>query len=66
MLSGWVKSLDNLIICREKETAKEITDRVEAFMNIPLTVNAGNWSNIKYEVVDIYDQKQRDPFFVSV
>lgn len=66
MLSGWKNSLDAFIADMENETTREIIDEVEAFVHIPLALNKLNHNIIQRGIVDIYNKKQRESYFVSI
>lgn len=66
VFSSWKSSVSDLIVRMEDEATKKIIDNVESFINFPLAINAGNYTIIKQDIVDIYDPRQREPYFASV
>ncbi len=66
LFSNWRASTYNIITEIENNTSKNISNKIEAFVNIPLQINEVNHNLIQSSVVDIYNKAQREKFFVGV
>lgn len=60
------KIVENNIIKMEDDSAKEILNKVDEFVNIPLFINKSNYNAIKNDIVDIYNKKEREIYFSGV
>lgn len=60
------KVVENNIIKIEDDSAKEILNKVDEFVNIPLFINSSNYNAIKSNIVDIYNKKEREIFFSGI
>jgi signal transduction histidine kinase/ActR/RegA family two-component response regulator len=60
------KIVENNIIKMEDDSAKEILNKVDEFVNILLFINKSNYNVIKNNIVDIYNKKEREIYFSGV
>jgi diguanylate cyclase (GGDEF)-like protein/PAS domain S-box-containing protein len=66
VFSNWKASIDNIIVNMENDVEKDILDKIETFVNIPLYINETNHNLIEHEIIDVYDKKDREAFFTGV
>ncbi|WP_411679675.1 ATP-binding protein [Clostridium thailandense] len=60
------KVVESNIIKIENDSAKEILNRIDEFINIPIFINSSNYNVIKSNIVDIHNKKEREIFFSSI
>ncbi len=60
------KIVENDIIKMEDDSAKEILNKVDEFINNPLFINKLNSNLIKNDIVNIYNNKEREIYFSGV
>ncbi|EKQ57187.1 MULTISPECIES: hybrid sensor histidine kinase/response regulator [unclassified Clostridium] len=60
------KAVENNIKAIEDDSAKEIVNRVDDLVNMPLFINKSNYNSIKNGVVDIYNKREREIYFSGV
>ncbi|MEK6266535.1 MAG: ATP-binding protein [Clostridium sp.] len=65
LFSNWRASTYNIITEISNNTSKNILNKIETFVNIPLQVNEANHNLIENKVVDIYNKAEREKFFVG-
>jgi len=66
VFSNWYKSLDNTITQMQNDANKDISNNIDAFVNIPLYINEVCHNTIQNEIVDIYNKKEREIYFAGV
>ncbi|WP_378953025.1 response regulator [Pelosinus sp. sgz500959] len=64
--SKWKMSIDTLVEQMENDATKDIINKVETFLSIPLYINEVNANVIKRDLVDIDQQAKRDSYFAGV
>lgn len=60
------KVVENSVTKMEDDSAKEILNRVDEFVNKPIFINESNHNLIKNGIVNIYDKRQREIYFSGV
>lgn len=60
------KLLENNVTKMENNSTKEILNKVDEFVNIPIFINKSNCNVIKNDIVDIYNKKEREIYFSGV
>lgn len=58
--------VENNIKNMEDDSAKEILNKIDEFVNRSLYINKSNYNLIKNGIVNIYDKKQREIYFSGV
>jgi len=66
VFSNWKGSANNIINNMESDASTDIINRIETFISVPLYINEVNHNLIEKDVVDIYDQQEREAFFAGV
>lgn len=66
VFSNWKTSAGNTITNMENDINNDILNKIETFVNVPLYINAVNQNSIKNGIVDIYNARDREAFFVGV
>ncbi|MBZ9688530.1 response regulator [Clostridium estertheticum] len=66
LFSNWRVSTDNIISEMVNDTSKEISNKIETFINVPLQINEANHNLMENKVVDIYNKIESEKFFVGV
>jgi len=60
------KVVKNNIKKMEEDSAKEILNKIDEFVNTPLFINKSNYNLIKNGIVNIYDKREREIYFSGV
>ena len=60
------KVVENNIKKIEHDSAKEILNKVDEFVNKPLFINESNYNLIKNGIVSVYDKREREIYFSGV
>ncbi len=63
---NWKKSADNIITKIENNQNNNILNKVEELVKVPTYINEENHNLIKNEIVDIYNKREREIYFVGV
>ena len=66
IFSNWKTSSDNTITKMENHLSKNISEKIEELVNIPLYTNEMNHNIIQNDILDMNDKKKRDAFFAGV
>lgn len=66
LFSSWNASTEKIITKMEDDTSKDILNKIETFINVPLYINEVNHKLIENKVADIYNKFEREIFFVGV
>lgn len=63
---NWKSSVDNMIIQIQESTNATIANEIEAYINIPLSINNLHHTLIENQLIDIHDEASRDAYFTGV
>lgn len=66
VFSNWSFSANKTIAKMSEDMNAEISNQVDVFINVPLHINEVNHSLIENGIVDIYNETERESFFVGV
>jgi len=64
--SNWKNTLDQVVSQAEKDTNESILQKVNEFINEPLSINETNYNLFKRNILDINNKDQRDSYFAGV
>lgn len=66
VFGNWKASINNTINKMQTEASQNIDKEIDNLIRIPNYINEVNQTNIKNNVVDIYNKDQREAFFAGV
>jgi two-component system, sensor histidine kinase and response regulator len=66
IFSSWEASSEITIKKMEEDTTKDIINKVEELINIPLHTNEVNHSLIKNGIIDMQSKEEREAFFATI
>lgn len=66
LFSNWLSSADETITKMVEDMSTNIFSQIDVFVNIPLNINESNHGLIENGIVDIYNEIDRERFFVGV
>jgi signal transduction histidine kinase len=64
--SQWKTSINAIIMQNQRESNKNIKDKLDAFLKAPIYINDFGYNMIVNGLVNIYDQNQREVFFAGI
>jgi signal transduction histidine kinase/ActR/RegA family two-component response regulator len=63
--SSWKASTDTLIVQLENHSTKNIMDKIETLLAVPAYMNKSGARIIENDLVDIYNQREREVYFAG-
>lgn len=66
VFSNWISSTNKITKKMASDVNMEITNRINAFMNVPMHINEVNEKLIERDIVNLSSEKERDKYFVGV
>jgi len=66
LFSNWKASTEKIITTMENDASKDILNKIETFISVPLYINEVNHNLIENKVVDINDKFEREIFFAGI